>query len=247
MELNRVQPKKQILTEPSLRDFLCQVGIRRRQNAHVRPFRFRRADALELSRFQNAQKFPLLAIGDVRDFVEKERAAIGELEAPDTVGLSVGIGAFHMTKELALENTFGQPADVHGDHRPTAARGHRVQRPGHNALSRAVLARDEHVRVRRPDSVDELEDLLHRRRFGHELRRVLPKQLVLALEALATTKCAAELDLRSQDAEKTRVVPRLLYEIARAAAHRFHGELDAPPRGHDDDGKRLIDIFQPFE
>ena len=44
-------------------------------------------------------------MGDVRDFVEKERAPIGELEAPDAVGLSVGISAFHVTKELALENT----------------------------------------------------------------------------------------------------------------------------------------------
>ena len=35
------------------------------------------------------------------------------------------------------------------------------------------------------------------------------------------------------------VVPRLLHEIAGAAAHGFHREIHIAPRGHHDDGNRV--------
>ena len=45
---------------------------------------------------------------------------------------------------------------------------------------------------------------------------------------------AAGLDFLAQRREQVRVVPRLLHEVAHAAAHRLDGEIDAAPAGHDD-------------
>ena len=49
---------------------------------------------------------------------------------------------------------------------------------------------------------------------------------------------AAQLDLGAQGREQARVVPRLLDEVARAAAHRLDRLVDAAPRRHDDHGQR---------
>ena len=47
---------------------------------------------------------------EIGDLIEKQRAAIGELEATGTVGLGVGERASYVTEELALEHTVGDSA-----------------------------------------------------------------------------------------------------------------------------------------
>ena len=122
-----------------------------------------------------------------------------------------------------------------------------MQMPGDDPLAGTVLTGNEYVRIRRTDAVNELQHRLHRSGIGNELRRVLLEELVLALEPVSATKRLAELDLSPQNAEKTRVVPRLLHEVARAGTHRLERELDAPPRGHDHDRKRVVDVVQSLE
>ena len=73
------------------------------------------------------------------------------------------------------------------------------------------------------------------------------EELVLALKSISATKRSAELDLSPQNAEKTRVVPRLLHEVASAGTHRLERQLDASPSGHDHDRKRVIDVVQSLE
>src|ERR1035437_9739672 len=66
----------------------------------------------------------------------------------------------------------------------------------HDFLSGAVLARDQRVRVGRPDAFHEAQDGLHHRRFGDELRRAIAAEgEVLALEPLAAAQGAAEFHL----------------------------------------------------
>src|ERR1700752_3881831 len=59
MNLNRVQTKQQILPETSGGRFGIYVSVRGRQNAHVHAARGRRADPLEFTGFQHAQKLRL--------------------------------------------------------------------------------------------------------------------------------------------------------------------------------------------
>jgi hypothetical protein len=104
-----------------------------------------------------------------------------------------------------------------------------------------------------PDARDHLEHALHRGGLRNDLGHALAaQQRVLGLEPLPLAQRLAQLDLRPHDREEPGVVPRLLDEVTRAAAHRLDGDLDAAPRRHDDDGERRIDPLnarqqvQPF-
>src|SRR5215813_3804762 len=69
VNLYRVEAKQQVLAKESTGDGLTQVGIGRRDNAHIDFLRTRRANALDFSGFDHAQELGLLTHGDVSDFV----------------------------------------------------------------------------------------------------------------------------------------------------------------------------------
>ena len=76
--------------------------------------------------------------------------------------------------------------------------------------------------------------------LGDEQRRRLgPQGAVFALESLAPPQRARQFDLRPNDREHARVVPRLLDEVAGAAAHRLDRQFHGAPGGHDDDRQRV--------
>ena len=153
-----------------------------------------------------------------------------------------------MTEQLAFEYAFGHAAGVDDDHRPRGAARDRVQRARHHPFAGAVFAEDEHVRVRRPDPRDHLQHALHRDGFGDHLRHSLAaEQRVLGLQPLPLAQRLTQFDLRADDREQPRVVPGLLDEIARAAAHRFDRHLDAAPRGHHHDRERRVDALDARE
>ncbi len=242
-DLDGVDAEEQILTEASGRDFLVQVGIRRRDEPHVHTARSRRAETLELAGLQHAQQLVLLTERDVRNLIEEERPAVGELETADAIRLGVGKRALHVAEELALEHALRDATGVDRDHRALAAGRHGVERPRDEALARAVLARDEDVRVGRPDAGDHLQHRLHGGRIGDDVRLSFAAQhQVLGLEALSAAQRPAQLGLRPHNRQEPRVVPGLLHEIAGAPPHRFDRDLDAAPGGHHDDGQGRIDV-----
>ena len=146
-----------------------------------------------------------------------------------------------MSEELRFEHAFGHAAGVDGDHRPARARRDGVQGLGDEALARAVLAGDQHVRVRRPDARDHFEHRPHRRRFGEDRRAAVSLQrLVRGLELSSAANRAPQFGLRADDRQEAFVLPRLLHEVAGAAAHRFHRDIHRSPRRQDDDRQRFI-------
>ena len=126
-----------------------------------------------------------------------------------------------------------------------------MQRLRHGALAGAVLAGDEDVGFRRPDARDQLEHRPHRHRLGDEHRpHVRLERSVFRLEPLLAAQRARQLHLRADDRQQPRVFPRLLHEVARAAAHRFDRHLDAAPGRHHDDRQRRVvaaDLRQQVE
>jgi hypothetical protein len=115
---------------------------------------------------KHAQQLGLLAQGDVGDLVEKERAAVGQLEAADAIGARVGECAFDVAEDFALEGSLGQAAGVDGDQRHARAGRGGVQQLGDDLLAGAVLAGDEHVGVGGADLRDQFEHRLHGGRAG---------------------------------------------------------------------------------
>ena len=67
----------------------------------------------------------------------------------------------------------------------------------------------------------------------------------LRFEPAGPAQRATELDLRAEDGQQPLVVPRLLDEVARAAAHRFDRQVHRAPRGHDDDRQRFVGRVDP--
>src|SRR4051812_596732 len=151
VDLDRVQTEQQVLPESPSRHFLVEVGIGGREDPDVHATRPRRSDTLEFTRLEHAQQLGLEAERDVRDLVEEERAAVRELEASHAVCLRVGERTFHVAEELAFEYAFREAPRVHRDERLRGARRDRMKRLRDRALAGAVLAGEQHVRVRRSD------------------------------------------------------------------------------------------------
>src|SRR5947208_14533688 len=185
---------------------------------------------------------------EIRDLSYKQRYTLGELEPPDAIDLRVCEGALHVPEQLALEQAVGKATQVDGDKGPLGPARRGVQPAGDDLLAGAVLSQDEHVGVRRADALHQLEHRLHSGRLGDQLGEALAAQrTVFALELLAATQRPAELDLGAERGEQAAVVPRLLNEVARAAAHRLNRAVDTGPGGHHDDRGRRVESLEPRE
>ncbi len=117
MQLNRVEPEKQILAEFSRGDFGGKIRVGGGDEAHISVIRARRTDALEFTGLNRPQHLGLLAQRDVPDFIEEQGAPIRKFEAPSAIDLGVGECAAHVTEEFTLKNALGQAAHVDGDKR----------------------------------------------------------------------------------------------------------------------------------
>ena len=116
-----------------------------------------------------------------------------------------------------------------------------MERLRDRAFAGAVFAADQDVRLGRTDARDQLQHWTHRRRFRNQHRvRVGLERSVFGFEPLLPPQGARQLDLGADDGQQPGVLPRLLDEIARAAAHRFDRDLDAAPRGHDHHRERRV-------
>ena len=78
-----VEPVEQVLAEQALPDQLRQIAMRRGDDAHIDPDRRASADRGVFAFLQHAQQPGLRLERHVADLVEKQRAALGLLEAPD--------------------------------------------------------------------------------------------------------------------------------------------------------------------
>ena len=250
-DLDGIEAEQQILAEAARRHFFVRIGVGRRQQAHVDAPRVRRSDPLEFAGLQHAQQLVLLAQRDVGDLVEEQRAAVGQLEAADAIDLGVGERAFDVAEQLALEHAFGDAAGVDRHHRLRGASARRrgcarATRPLPVPFSPVIstfasdgptreiicstgcMAADCAISVGWPSPPPRSSEFSASRRWPWR-------------SAWLNSACVRRIG------EQARVLPRLLHEIARAAAHGFDGEVDAAPGGHDDDGQRGVERAQVVE
>ncbi len=100
---------------------------------------------------QHAQQFHLRLGGQVTDFIQKDRAAIGDLETPVAVGDRAGERALDVAKQFALHKSGGNRAaidahkDVSGTPRPF------VKRAGDELLPGPGFTGDKNGRICRGD------------------------------------------------------------------------------------------------
>ena len=80
----------EVLAEQAASHTVLQVLVRRGDDADIHTDRRLSAHAIELSLRQDAQQTRLQRRRHVADLVEKQRAAVGLLEAPATLGIGAG-------------------------------------------------------------------------------------------------------------------------------------------------------------
>jgi hypothetical protein len=242
-----VQAVQQVLAKAPGRDLGRQVGVGRGQHADVDVAQPRRADPLDLAGLQHPQQLGLEPRRHVRDLVQEQRPVVGQLETADPVEPRVGERPLDVPEELALGNPLGQATCVHRYERAPFSFRARVQPRGDDFLARAVLAGDQHGRVRRRDPLDRLPHRPQRRRVADEGRCCPLLQTGIGfLESLAPAHREAEGDLGSHRRTQALVVPRLLDVVASAPAHRLDGAWNAAPGGHDEQGQCRIQGADPL-
>ena len=97
----------EVLAEVALGDVFLEVPVGRGDDPHVHPPLLGGAERANLAFLQHAQELRLEREGHLRHFVEKERAAVGNLEEALLVFVGAGEAALAMPEELALEEVLG--------------------------------------------------------------------------------------------------------------------------------------------
>ena len=86
-------------------------------------------------------------IGEIADFIKKERAVVGDFELSGTVGMGIGERAFHVSEKLAFKKAFGDGAHIHAYHFLAAACGKGVYFAGKHLFARTVFTGDKDIGV----------------------------------------------------------------------------------------------------
>ena len=117
-----VQPEEQILAKLAAADARLEIAMGRGEDADVDAARLDAADTLERALLQHAQQLHLHVEAHVADLVEKQRAAVGELEPADASGDRARERAFLVAEELALEQLARDRAAIDRNERRVLAR-----------------------------------------------------------------------------------------------------------------------------
>ena len=98
-----------------------QVAVGGGNNPHIDLVLAIRAQALHLPVLQHAQQLGLYGERQFADFIQKQRAAVGQLKLATPVRHRSGKRAAHMAKQLAFHQCFGQRRAIDADERPRCA------------------------------------------------------------------------------------------------------------------------------
>ena len=153
---------------------------------------------------------------------------------PTRSALRVGERALHVAEQLALEDALGQPAGVDRARAACSRAASRVQPAGDDLLAGAVLAGDEHVRVRRgrparSAGAPAASRATRRSVGGSSCSR---EQRVLASSRWVRRSARPSSTWVRSVASSRALSHGFCDVVARAAAHRLDRALDAAPGGH---------------
>jgi hypothetical protein len=111
-ELDHVQAVKQILPEIVLADGFDDVPVGGGDEADIDAQFIVAAHARESAVLQKAEQLGLQRPAHVADFVQKNGAAMGFLDAAQFLFDSAGEGAFFVAEEFAFQQVFGMAAQL---------------------------------------------------------------------------------------------------------------------------------------
>ena len=124
-----------------------KIPVGSRENTHVAAHRFGGADLLEYAVLYYPQELRLYAQGNLADFIQEDRTAVGKFEASTTVLGGVGKRSFHVTEQFALYEAFRKCGAVDPDEGPLPAGGVQMYLFGYELLADTALSAYEYRTV----------------------------------------------------------------------------------------------------
>ena len=115
----------------------------RRHHAHIHGLRGDPPDRLDLPFLEHAEQLHLHVGRHIADLIEKQRAAVGKLKAPEPIRQGPGKGALAMAEEFAFEKIGGDSAAVHRYEGRIGATALGMHEAGDHFLARAAFPADE--------------------------------------------------------------------------------------------------------
>ena len=162
MDRHDVEPVEQVLAKPALLDFRAEILVRGRDDAHVHRQCLAGSDAGDHAFLQGAQHLRLRRQAHIADFVEKQRAAVRQLELAGAIGERAGEAPLHVAEQLAFDQLRRNRGTVDRDERTGGARAERVNRARDELLAGAVIAGDQDARRRGRDLLDQADHRANR-------------------------------------------------------------------------------------
>ena len=203
----------------------------------------------EAAILQHAQDLGLRVRAHGGDFVEEERAAVGDFEEALLGGDGGSERALDVAEERGLEQFRRHGAGVDGHERLVAARRIGVNGLGDELLAGAAFALDQNGGAAGRDLRDQVEDAQHDFAFADDVGEVVAL-LEGALELKVLFFGLVARDGGADVGQQLFVVPRLLDEVLSAGADGFDDIVDGAVGGDHDDrrlGLALLDLGQEFE
>jgi len=157
-----VEPVEKVFTEPPAFDLAGEIAVGGGDDADVDAYGLGPADALEGAFLNNTKELGLGLKGEFGDFVEEERATIGEFELAKAAAIGPGEGAAFVPEEFGFDERFGKGGAVDGDEGLRGSVRDGVNRAGDKFLAGAGFAMNEHGRIGATDAGDLSADLAQR-------------------------------------------------------------------------------------
>ena len=231
-----IQPVVEILAKGAFFERGAQIAIGGGDQAHVHFDRARAAEPLEFALLQNAQQLHLRGRRNVADFIEKQRALVGQFEFSGLAGGRAGEGALFVAEEFAFQKIFGDRGAVDFDEGPGGAAGALVDACGDQILAHAAFAAEQNRGMRRRDALDQGQHFLHFRAVRDDVGILVALAQGFAQRAVFFAQ-AADIELLVHHHAHFREGKRLQHVIAGAGFHGFDGGFHGAEGGHDDHGQ----------
>ena len=137
MNVDDREPIVEILAESPGLQLGLQVLVRRGDDPGIHADGLAASDALDLPLLQKPQKLGLQRNTHFRDLVEKQRAAVGELELPLTLDVRARVRAFLVPEQLGLQQRLRDRPAIDRHERSRLSRAVGMNGPGEQLLASA--------------------------------------------------------------------------------------------------------------
>src|SRR5579859_566178 len=173
-------PEIEILAKELFLRKLLQISICSDNNAHIHFHGLRAADAIKSPFFQNAQKFGLNGQRQLANFIEKQSAAMRQVQLAHFARTCARERAAFVPKKLVLHQSFGNRRAIQRHKRLLAPRRKMMQRSRKKFFSRPAFSQKQNGGIRRRYFLDLLADLPDGRVFTQNAWKSVPRGVFLA-------------------------------------------------------------------